>query len=140
MWTQVGVSNYNSDQVARTVRVLEARGHKLASNQIEYSLLKRRPETSGLMSQCAQMGVAVMAYSPLAMGRLTGKVYADADVKERWFARGGYSAEQLTALLAKLGEVGEAHGGATKAHAGARRHATSSSRRAMWRGGTYASR
>ena len=31
---QVGVSNYNSDQVARTVKVLEGRGHKLASNQV----------------------------------------------------------------------------------------------------------
>ena len=112
---QVGVSNYNSDQVARTVRVLESRGHKLASNQIEYSLLKRRPETSGLMRQCAQMGVAIMAYSPLAMGRLTGKAYAATDTKERWFARGGYTDEQFTALLAKLGEVGQAHGGATPA-------------------------
>ena len=44
---QVGVSNYNSEQVRRTKAVLESRGHKLASNQIEYSLLKRRPETSG---------------------------------------------------------------------------------------------
>jgi aryl-alcohol dehydrogenase-like predicted oxidoreductase len=112
---QVGVSNMNSDQVQRTAAVLEARGHKLASNQIEFSLLKRRPETSGLIAKCASMGVAVMAYSPLAMGRLTGKVYAAEDTKERWFARGGYTPAQLEALLAKLREVGAAHGDATPA-------------------------
>ena len=112
---QVGVSNYNSDQVRRTVDVLASRGHKLASNQIEYSLLKRRPETSGLISKCAEMDVAVLAYSPLAMGRLTGKLYKAADIKERWFARGGYTAEQLEALLDKLRQVGVAHGDATAA-------------------------
>ena len=112
---QVGVSNYNSDQVARTVRVLEGRGHRLASNQIEFSLLKRRPETSGLLRRCADMGVAVMAYSPIAMGRLTGKTYSEAAVKERWFARGGYTESQYEALIAKLRQVGEAHGGATPA-------------------------
>lgn len=112
---QVGVSNYNSDQVTRTVRVLEKRGHRLASNQVEFSLLKRRPETSGLLSKCAEHGVALMAYSPLAMGRLSGKTYSDLDVKERWFARGGYEPEQLTKLIAKLREIGAAHDGATPA-------------------------
>ena len=112
---QVGVSNYNSDQVARTVKVLKERGHRLASNQIEFSLLKRRPETSGLLQKCADMGVAVMAYSPLAMGRLTGKSFKGAETKERVFASGGYSSEQYDALIGKLRQVGEAHGGATPA-------------------------
>ena len=112
---QVGVSNYNSDQVARTVQVLESRGHKLASNQIEFSLLKRRPETSGLLDKCAELGVAVMAYSPLAMGRLTGKAYTNDQTKERWFARGGYTSAQYDQLLAKLREVGSTHEGATPA-------------------------
>jgi len=112
---QVGVSNYNSEQVRRTKAVLESRGHKLASNQIEYSLLKRRPETSGLIGKCAEMGVAILAYSPLAMGRLTGKVYAAADTKERWFARGGYTETQLEALLKELRRIGATHGDATPA-------------------------
>ena len=112
---QVGVSNYNSDQVLRTIDVLEKRGHKLASNQIEFSLLKRRPETSGLIKKCAEHGVAIMAYSPLAMGRLCGKTYSEKDDKERFFARSGYTSEQLSSLIGKLKEVGKAHGGATPA-------------------------
>ena len=40
----VGVSNYSSDQVARTHAMLAKYGIKLASNQIEYSLLHRLPE------------------------------------------------------------------------------------------------
>ena len=56
-----------------------------------------------------------MAYSPLAMGRLTGKAYTDEQTKERWFARGGDTSAQYDQLLAKLREVGSMHGGATPA-------------------------
>jgi aryl-alcohol dehydrogenase-like predicted oxidoreductase len=106
----VGVSNYNSDQVLRTVKVLQVRGYRLASNQIEFSLLKRRPETSGLLRKCAEQGVAVMAYSPLAMGRLAGKAYTAEESNARFFARRGYTPQQLEALLAQLREIGSSHG------------------------------
>lgn len=41
----VGVSNYNSQEVKTTHRILDEHGVKLASNQIEYSLLHRLPGT-----------------------------------------------------------------------------------------------
>ncbi|MQC26685.1 MAG: aldo/keto reductase [Chloroflexi bacterium] len=69
----VGVSNYNYNQLERAHRVLETRGHKLASNQIVYSLLRRGAEFNGHLALCEALDVTVIAYSPLAQGLLTGK-------------------------------------------------------------------
>lgn len=39
--------------------------------QIEYSLLKRGAETSGLIGKCKELGVTPIAHSPLSQGMLT---------------------------------------------------------------------
>ena len=69
----IGVSNFNQRQTARAVQRLQAGGAVLASNQISYSLLNRSPERNGVLACCEALGVTVIAYSPLAMGMLTGK-------------------------------------------------------------------
>jgi aryl-alcohol dehydrogenase-like predicted oxidoreductase len=43
----VGVSNFNAKRVRGAARALEARGTVLSSNQVQYSLLYRAPETNG---------------------------------------------------------------------------------------------
>ena len=73
----IGISNCNLEQMRRVQGVLSERGLALASNQVEYSLLKRGPERSGLLQACADTGVVLMAYSPLAQGLLTGKYGPD---------------------------------------------------------------
>ena len=69
----IGVSNFNQRQTARAVQRLQGGGAVLASNQISYSLLNRSPERNGVLACCEALGVTVIAYSPLAMGMLTGK-------------------------------------------------------------------
>ncbi|MDX2272058.1 MAG: aldo/keto reductase [Cyanobacteriota bacterium] len=69
----VGVSNYSADQMRRAHAVLQARGIPLASNQVQYSLLHRQPERDGVRQACQELGVTLIAYSPLGMGLLTGK-------------------------------------------------------------------
>jgi aryl-alcohol dehydrogenase-like predicted oxidoreductase len=69
----VGISNCNLVQVRRAHAVLARRGIPLASNQVEYSLLHRTPEHSGLLEACRDLGVIVVAYRPLGYGLLTGK-------------------------------------------------------------------
>lgn len=86
----VGVSNYGKTQVPpnaywlrtliwaaqqlqRTHRVLSKYGIPLASNQIEFSLARTDPERNGTLELCRELNIAVIAYSPLAMGALTGK-------------------------------------------------------------------
>jgi aryl-alcohol dehydrogenase-like predicted oxidoreductase len=72
-----GVSNYNVEQTRRAHAALASRGVPLASNQVQYSLLCRDPERSGLLRACSELGVTLIAYSPLAMGMLTGKYTPD---------------------------------------------------------------
>jgi aryl-alcohol dehydrogenase-like predicted oxidoreductase len=69
----VGVSNYDLEQTKRAADALSKRGIRLASNQVEYHLLERRIEKNGLMDYCKTNGIRVIAYSPLAMGVLSGK-------------------------------------------------------------------
>ena len=73
----VGVSNYTVKQIERAHAALARRGVPLASNQVEYSLLARSPERSGLLQACRDLEVTMIAYSPLAMGLLTGKYGPD---------------------------------------------------------------
>jgi len=71
--TAVGVSNYSADQVRQAHAALADRGVPLAANQVEYSLLHRQPETNGVLDACRELGVTLIAYTPLAGGMLTGK-------------------------------------------------------------------
>jgi aryl-alcohol dehydrogenase-like predicted oxidoreductase len=56
---------------------LQSEGIRLASNQVEYSLLNRKAEKSGLLKLCQDLGIRLIAYSPLEMGILTGKYTPD---------------------------------------------------------------
>ena len=69
----VGVSNYSAEQMRLAHQVLADRGIPLASNQVQYSLLHRQPETDGVLDACRDLGVTLIAYQPLASGALTGK-------------------------------------------------------------------
>jgi aryl-alcohol dehydrogenase-like predicted oxidoreductase len=69
----VGVSNYNIDQLVRTHKVLSSYGIPLATNQVEFSILRSNPLHNGLLTKCKELGITMIAYSPLGMGRLSGK-------------------------------------------------------------------
>jgi aryl-alcohol dehydrogenase-like predicted oxidoreductase len=69
----VGVSNYHAYRVARALGRSEALGlAKLVSVQPRYNLLFRQIERE-LLPFCAEEGLAVIPYNPLAGGLLTGK-------------------------------------------------------------------
>ncbi len=109
-----GVSNYNTEQMRRAHEVLARRGVPLASNQVEYSLLHRAPERNGLLQMCRELGVTLIAYSPLAKGALTGKYTPDNPPPG--FRGRRYRGEFLTKvqpLIGLLREVGAGHGGKT---------------------------
>jgi len=72
----VGVSNYSVDEMRLAHSELARHGIPLASNQVQYSLLYRKPEVDGVLDACREMGITLIAYSPLAMGALTGKYSA----------------------------------------------------------------
>ncbi len=72
----VGVSNYSAEQMRLAHAALAKHGIPLASNQVQYSLLHRQPEQDGVLHACRELGVTLIAYSPLGMGALTGKYSA----------------------------------------------------------------
>jgi len=74
--TAVGVSNYSAEEMRLAHAELARRGIPLASNQVQYSLLFRTPEVNGVLDACRELGITLIAYSPLAMGALTGKYSA----------------------------------------------------------------
>ena len=49
-------------------------GVPLASDQVQFSLLYRKHEKEGLLAKAKELGVSVIAYSPLSQGLLTGKL------------------------------------------------------------------
>ena len=67
----VGVANFNADQMRRIADHLARAGVPLAANQVNYSLLRRAAETNGVLEACRELDVALVAYFPLASGRLT---------------------------------------------------------------------
>jgi len=71
----VGISNFNADQMRRAHAALQKRGLPLAVNQMEYSLLKRVIETNGVIEVAKELGVTIIAYTPLGYGLLTGKYH-----------------------------------------------------------------
>lgn len=107
----VGVSNYNVAQMRRAHAALARRGIPLASNQVHFSLLHRDPERTGLLDACRELGVTLIAYSPLEQGLLSGKydaAHPPAGLRGRRY-RPAYLAqiqpviEQLRELAARRG-------------------------------------
>ena len=69
----VGVSNYSAEQMRQASQILAKKEVPLAVNQVQYSLLYRKIETKAILATAKELGVTILAYSPLAQGLLTGK-------------------------------------------------------------------
>jgi aryl-alcohol dehydrogenase-like predicted oxidoreductase len=107
----IGVSNF-------AVRDLEdARSHlsraDIASNQVRYNLLQREIE-SDVLPYCRREGIAILAWSPLAKGVVTGKYRATRRPKDRVRSDDDlFKPANLRAaspLVSTLRSVGRAHG------------------------------
>ncbi len=72
-----GISNFNARQMRAAHAELAKRGIPLVSNQVQYSLLDRRIERSGVMDAAKELGITIIAFSPLAQGLLSGKFHLD---------------------------------------------------------------
>jgi aryl-alcohol dehydrogenase-like predicted oxidoreductase len=106
----VGVSNYSADQMRTAHAALARRGIPLASNQVQYSLLYRKPEVDGVLDACRELGITLIAYSPLAMGALTGKYSTGKRASGlRRFLPGfrGKALEAVQPVVEVLREIGE---------------------------------
>jgi aryl-alcohol dehydrogenase-like predicted oxidoreductase len=113
----VGCSNFSVEQLAEVDRVCESLGlEKPVAVQPEYNMIKRDIDAD-LLPYCRNERLAVLAYSPLAGGFLTGKyrgagsapppgsrAAANKDYRVAIGARGDYATlERLSRAAAKAG-------------------------------------
>lgn len=110
-----GVSNYSKTQMQRAYTILSKYGIPLASNQVEYNLLDRTVEKNGLLDRCFEMGVRLIAYSPLAKGLLTGKYTLESPPPGLRSRQPASRMKALPGLIDLLTEIGQGHGEKTPA-------------------------
>jgi aryl-alcohol dehydrogenase-like predicted oxidoreductase len=77
----LGLSEAGSDTLRRASSV-----HPIAALQSEYSLWSRDPE-DGVLAACREMGIGLVAYSPLGRGFLTGQIKRFEDLPEDDYRR-----------------------------------------------------
>ncbi len=71
----VGVSNFSASKMRRAWETLQKEGINLVSNQVQYNLLNRKIESNGILKTAMELGITIIAYSPLAQGMVTGKFH-----------------------------------------------------------------
>jgi aryl-alcohol dehydrogenase-like predicted oxidoreductase len=113
----IGVSNFSAARMRRAHAALAKHGLGLASNQVKYSLLDRHVESNGTLAAARELGVTIIAYSPLEQGLLTGKYHQHPEyVKTRpgprkWMGRfRAQGLERSRPLIEELGRIAKAHG------------------------------
>jgi aryl-alcohol dehydrogenase-like predicted oxidoreductase len=107
----VGVSNYNQTQMLRAYSTLAQHNIPLAANQMTYSLLDRRIEVDGLLARCHELGIRLIAYSPIEKGLLSGKYSPEnppPGIRGRRYAS---LLPRIGPLLKIMTEIGQDHGG-----------------------------
>ena len=102
----IGVSNANLDQ-------LKAYG-PVNSDQEKYSMLDREIERNGNLDYCCRQNIAVLAYSPLANGLLTGKIRPERQFGVGDLRRDNHrftpaNIERINATLKRLRPIAERH-------------------------------
>jgi aryl-alcohol dehydrogenase-like predicted oxidoreductase len=75
-----------SEPGAQTVRRAHA-VQPITALQNEYSLWTRGPETNGILQACEELGIGLVAYSPLGKGFLTGAMSKDTKIGESDFRK-----------------------------------------------------
>src|SRR5947199_6499716 len=78
----LGLSEASAATLERAYKV-----HPIAALQSEYSLWTRDVEKLGILSTCRRLGVALVAYSPLGRGFLTGSFDTTDDIPEDDYRR-----------------------------------------------------
>lgn len=111
MTRTVGISNFDQSAMLRAYSTLSRHNIPLASNQVHFSLLNRTVEKNGLLARCKELGVRLIAYSPLEMGMLTGKYTSENPPTGTRGASYGNLLKKIVPLLKLMTEIGQDHGG-----------------------------
>ncbi|MHA1963229.1 MAG: aldo/keto reductase [Candidatus Thorarchaeota archaeon] len=78
----VGVSNFSANRMRKAHEALGERGIPLAANQVHFSLVKRSIESNGVLEAAKELGITIIAYTPLGQGSLTGHLHKNPELLE----------------------------------------------------------
>ena len=101
-----GVSNYSVAQMQEAEKTLP-----LASNQVPYSMVRRDIEAD-VVPHCLENNKAILVYSPLQLGLLTGKIrpgqpFADGDLRNGHRLFAPENVKRVNAVLNKIRPLAE---------------------------------
>ncbi|MCC2279949.1 aldo/keto reductase [Streptomyces sp. ET3-23] len=101
----VGLSEVSADTLRRAHAV-----HPVSAVQVEYSLFTRNVVEGELLDTCRELGIAVVAYSPLGRGMLTGALSSRDDLdpndnRRRWPRFADDNIARNLALVQAVGDV-----------------------------------
>ena len=103
----VGVSDWPAWEIAQANTLAELRGWTaFAGSQLRYNLLERTPERE-LLPQARAFDLAVLAWSPLAAGKLSGKYRrGESGRLDLWGDRSDPRAEEVVTAVLDIAEQG----------------------------------
>ena len=107
----VGVSNFGQSRMLAAYSSLARHNIPLASNQVHYSLLSRAVEKNGTLARCKELGIRLIAYSPIEKGLLSGKYSADTPPPGSRVRSYANLLPKIGPLLKLMTEIGQDHGG-----------------------------
>lgn len=100
----LGLSECSGETLRRAYKI-----HLIAAVQVEYSPWETSLETNGLGDACRELGVAIVAYSPLGRGFLTGKLdvklLQEDDFRKNIPRMSGENIEHNKKLVIKIQEI-----------------------------------
>ena len=121
----VGLTNFDTERMAQMVDA----GAEISSNQIQFSLLDRRPRLK-MIGYCEKTGISLLPYGVVAGGLLSDNflgvdgsdVALDTSSKRKYASVVGYAGgyRWFQTLLETLRSVGDKHGGQSVANVASR--------------------
>ena len=112
----VGISSYPEKQTRDAYKILKEMGVPCTIHQPSYSILNRWIEDDKTVNACGDLGIGIMAFSPLAQGILSGK-YNSKDGRGQTRAnekdsslRQSEIAPKVLAAVEKLGKIAKDRG------------------------------
>jgi L-glyceraldehyde 3-phosphate reductase len=110
----VGISQYPEQQTRDAVKILKEMGVPCLIHQPSYSILNRWIEDDNTIEACGELGLGIIAFSPLQQGILSGKynkLKGDLEgtrASENYSLNAGRLEPRILEAVDKLGEIARA--------------------------------
>lgn len=111
-----GISSYPEKQTREAHRILKEMGINCVINQPSYSILNRWIEDDKTIDACGELGIGVIAFSPLQQGILSGKYnrrqgdLSGTRASENYSLNASRLEPRVLEAVEKLGKIADARG------------------------------